>query len=380
MTPTGHKVRIGILGAAGSRMNFSHLRNLHANPRAQFRAFCDLDIRATERIIADHAYEVDYVTRDADRLMHDPDIDLLVAGLPHHVHKDMLLRAAKAGKDIFIEKPMVLGLEELDPVIDAVRTSGIRVMVGHNRRFAPNFVEAKRIYTSEMGGKPAILMYRVADPIPYKYDRPPEGGRIYDEMSHFFDLFAWFLEAEPVQVYTEGGWMDFVITIRFDDGSRGALVCSTQGGMGYPKELFECFCDFQTVALEGNVCLTHAGKDGKTFVRNYPLMLDPYPDMPADLHGYRLRMQAYAHDVHRGRFKTFSHPSGYKGHYEELDACLEAVLNRRPFPSNEVDGARTIVCCDAAVESMRRGAPVSLEPGRYGLSWGVSNHEHRTFW
>jgi predicted dehydrogenase len=363
--PAGGAVRIGIVGAAGGRMTFSHLPNLASNPRAAFRAFCDLDVPRAERVAAERGYRVGYFTADLDRLLADEEVDLLVAGLPHEVHREVILRACEARKDLFIEKPMVLSPAECAEVLDAVESSGIRLMVGHNRRFAPTFADARRIYRGQMRAHPAVLSYRVADPLPYLYRERPAGGRIYGEMCHFFDLFAWFLGVEPVRIYTEGDLNDFHITIAFDGGSRGVLTSSASGGMGYPKELFECFADDQSVVVEGNMCLTHSGACGQVTVTTYPLFLDPYPGLPGTLDGYRQRMANYAKDQFEGKFAAFSHPSGYKGHYEELDACIDAILLGQPFPANEVDGARAIVCCEAALQSSLRGVPVTVDRAAY---------------
>lgn len=353
-------VNIGIVGACGGRMTYSHIPNLAANSRARFRAFCDLNREKAEELVASKGYRVDYVTDDVDRLMQDTDIDLLVAGLPHEIHKEMILKAAAHGKDLFIEKPMVLSPDECHEVMQAVKKSGIRLMIGHNRRFAPTYVDAKRIYTDSMRRAPAILSYRVADPLPYLYEEKPEGGRIYGEVCHFFDLFAWFLESEPVKIYAEGDLNDFHITVKFDNGSRGVITSSASGGMGYPKELFECFAGYQSVIVEGNVCLTHSGPNGHVKVSQYPLFFDPYPFLPNDLSGYRQRMANYAKDYYHTGFQVFSHPMGFKGHYEELDECIDAIVNERPFSANETDGARAIICCEAAVQSIRCGLPVAL--------------------
>lgn len=347
-------------------MNFSHLPNLAANDKARFRAFCDLNVERAKEIAVTKGYQVDYFTDNVDELMKDPECDLLVAGLPHEVHESIVLKACEAGKDIFIEKPLTLSVESCKKIVDAVRESGIRVLIGHNRRFAPIFIDAKYYYKTHMHGKKAVLTFRVADPLPYLMaDDMPEGGRIFGEHCHFFDFFSWFLDSEPKSIYTSGDYNNNSIAITYEDGSVATIISSAMGGMGYPKELFECFADYQSVIVEGNMCLTHAGACGQTKVTNYPLFCDPYPDLPIDLDGYRLRMAKYAKDQFEGKFKEFSHPSGYKGHYEELDECLNAMLEGRPFSANEVDGARAIICCDAAVRSMKTGLPVLIDKNTY---------------
>lgn len=367
----GSVVNIGIIGACGGRMNFSHLPNLHSNPRARFRAFCDLDAAKAERIARERGYEVGYFTADADELMRDPEIGLLVCGLPHEIHESMILRACAARKDIFIEKPMTLGLRECENVLKSVRESGIRLMVGHNRRFAPTFTDAKHIYTEKMHRKPAVVTCRIADPQTTLFDEDPEcGGRIYGEQCHFFDLLSWFLDSEPLKIYTCGDINCHIITIAFENGSSGCLIAGSRGGMGFPKEQFECFADSQSVIVEGNMCLTHSGACGQVTVTNYPLFCDPYPGLPGTLEGYRQRMTNYAKDEYEGKFKVFSHPSGYKGHYEELDECISAILEGRPFSAGETDGARAVVCCAAAVESVRTGLPVKVDRTLYMLTGG----------
>ena len=359
-------VNIGIIGACGARMTYSHLPNLDANPKAHFRAFCDLDADKARKIASNKEYKVGYFTADVDELMRDSEIDLLVAGLPHEIHEEMILKATQHGKDMFIEKPMTLSVASCRKVLDAVRAAGIRLMIGHNRRFAPNFTDAKHIYDNFMQGKPCVMTYRVADPLPYLYKEDPAlGGRIYGEQCHFFDLLSWFTGSEPVEIYTIGNLNDHHISVKFENGSVGAITSSAQGGAGYPKELFEVFCNDQTIVIEGNVCLTHCGPCQQTTVKNYPLFFDPYPGLPGTLEGYRQRMANYGKDNFEGKFKEYSHPFGYKGHYEELDACIHSILNNKPFPANETDGARAVYCCAAAVESLNTGKPVTMDKNMY---------------
>ncbi|OHD54591.1 MAG: hypothetical protein A2096_11290 [Spirochaetes bacterium GWF1_41_5] len=356
------QVKIGIVGAAGDIINFVHLPNLKRNPKAHFSAFCDRNIEKVNAIIKEKSYEVDYVTDNYDQMLDDSEIQLIIAGLPHEIHHEVIKKASQAGKDIFIEKPMGLSPNECLDLLPIIKKSGIRVMIGHNRRFAPSYIDAKNIYQNSMHTKPAILTYRVADPLPQYYEYEiPEGGRIYGEECHFFDLLAWFLEDEPIKIYTEGDLLDFQITIKFKRGSRAVLTSSAQGGMGIPKELFECHADYQSIIVEGNVCLTHAGNHGDYRIINYPLHFDPYPDIPNTSEGYRLRMKKYAIDNFQGKFKTFSQPFGSKGHYEELDECMNAILENRRFAADEIDGARAVLCCDAAVRSLQTGHPEELD-------------------
>ena len=91
---SNEKINVGVVGACGALVTFMHLINLRRHPKVHMRAFCDLDEEKLK--VAAEKDGVDYYTMDVEKLLADPEIQLVVAGLPHEVHKDVVLRAARA--------------------------------------------------------------------------------------------------------------------------------------------------------------------------------------------------------------------------------------------------------------------------------------------
>lgn len=86
------------------------------------------------------------------RVLKDPEIDAVVLATPHSLHVKQIIQAAKAGKHVFIEKPMTLTRKTAEKAVEACRAAGITLAVGLNRRHAPSFVEMmSRIRSGAIG-------------------------------------------------------------------------------------------------------------------------------------------------------------------------------------------------------------------------------------
>jgi predicted dehydrogenase len=82
---------------------------------------------------------------DYGDLLADDQIDVVDIALPHHLHRDSIVAAAKAGKHLMTEKPLCLTLEEAADIAKAVESSGITMMAGHNQLFFPPVLKAKQM-------------------------------------------------------------------------------------------------------------------------------------------------------------------------------------------------------------------------------------------
>ena len=82
---------------------------------------------------------------DYDDMLSDPDIDAVVLATPHSLHGRQIVAAAEAGKHVFCEKPLTLSADDAAASIGAVDRAGLALAIGHNRRFAPNFLALRAI-------------------------------------------------------------------------------------------------------------------------------------------------------------------------------------------------------------------------------------------
>jgi len=86
------------------------------------------------------------------RVLKDPEIDAVVLATPHSLHLKQIVQAAKAGKHVFVEKPLTLKRKDAEKAVAACRTAGVTLGIGFNRRYAPAFVEMmRRIRAGEIG-------------------------------------------------------------------------------------------------------------------------------------------------------------------------------------------------------------------------------------
>ncbi len=86
------------------------------------------------------------------RVLKDPEIDAVVLATPHSLHHKQIIQAAKAGKHVYVEKPLALKRKNAQQAVDACRAAGVTLGLGFNRRYAPAFVEMmRRIKAGEIG-------------------------------------------------------------------------------------------------------------------------------------------------------------------------------------------------------------------------------------
>ncbi len=201
--------------------------------------------------------ECNYCTTDYREILSDKDIGAVIIATRHSSHAEIVIDALKAGKHVFVEKPLALKQEELNKIqktySSQLVTHGYIVMVGFNRRFSPH---AKMVFDHFSGRKnPLVMNYRInAGPVAKDHwiqDAEEGGGRIIGEVCHFIDFLQFISEAEPTRVFaqqigfhTSGITNDnCLITIRFSDGSVGSISYVACGDTSLPKERIELFGD-----------------------------------------------------------------------------------------------------------------------------------------
>lgn len=196
-------------------------------------------------------YGFAYCTTDYKRILDDPDIDAVMIATRNDLHAPMAIDALRAGKDVFVEKPLATDIESLRRVVEARGESGQRLMVGFNRRHSPLAVKMKGFFANR--ATPAVLHYRVnAGQIPpehWVHDDEQGGGMLISECCHFIDFMQYITGARPVQVVARAieptgtlrKYDNFQATLTFDDGSLGTVTYTTLGDRSYPKETVEVF-------------------------------------------------------------------------------------------------------------------------------------------
>jgi predicted dehydrogenase/threonine dehydrogenase-like Zn-dependent dehydrogenase len=208
-------------------------------------------------------------TTDTDSLLTDPEINTLVIATRHDSHAQYVCQALKAGKHVFVEKPLAIAPEQLDE-IKSTYTEALNsgnsplLMVGFNRRFAPQIGKIKSCLANIKEPKAMVMIVNAGAIPPDSWTQDPAigGGRIIGEGCHFIDLLRFLADSPIVSVQTtsmgihtpklpfskgrQGGVAipdDKVsFTLSFADGSFGTVHYLANGHKSLPKERLEVFC------------------------------------------------------------------------------------------------------------------------------------------
>ncbi|MEW6706235.1 MAG: bi-domain-containing oxidoreductase [Pseudomonadota bacterium] len=262
------------------------------------------------------------------------DTDAVLIATRHNTHADYVARALRAGKHVFVEKPLAMNMDELRAVAAAHQAARDRhLMIGFNRRFAPFTRELRRHFEAVHAPKVVNIRVNAGFVPPDHWSQDPEqgGGRIIGEACHFVDLASALVGADPVSVFAAGAVKpgqplllndNVCLTLRFGDGSVANITYTADGAKAMPKEHVEMFGGGRSALIDDFRSATLF--EGDTGVRQLKGTQD-------------------------------------KGQRDMLAAWVDGMRSGRPalpFASAMAASAATI----AAVESMTLGEPVAVTP------------------
>lgn len=233
-------------------------------------------------------YGAEYCTTQIEEVLKDPQVDAVIIATRHNLHAKFTLEALRAGKHVFVEKPLAITREELEEIknffslqSDVYKEKTPQLFVGFNRRFSPF---SKRIHELTQNRRnPLLIHYRVnAGYIPLDHwtqKRDEGGGRIIGETCHFLDLFQYWTGAKPMKISANAirpktkntiAADNFFTTIEYADGSVANLLYTALGSKDLPKEYAEIYCDGKVLILDDFRRLEVKGGIGgmKSFTQN----------------------------------------------------------------------------------------------------------------
>jgi predicted dehydrogenase/threonine dehydrogenase-like Zn-dependent dehydrogenase len=217
-------------------------------------------------------------TTDTQNMIENPSINTIAIVTRHNSHAYFVQHALKAGKNVFVEKPLAITYEELDSVRatydEAIKAEKPpKLMVGFNRRFSPQIQKIKALLTPIKEPK-SFIMTMNAGSIPsdhWTQDNTAGGGRIIGEACHFIDLMRYLAGSEIVSVQARrmGDTNKVKITedkaaiiLGFADGSFGTIHYLANGAASFPKERIEVFAAGGTLQLDNFIKLKGFGWKG----------------------------------------------------------------------------------------------------------------------
>ena len=319
-----NNVKLGVLGA-GLYANSTLLPVIKNN-----KDFELMGIASSGGLHAQHSgkkYGFQYATSSDDEIINDPNVNTVAILTRHDTHADLVIKAIKAGKHVFVEKPLAINSVQLLAISKQLKANSQSLLtVGFNRRFSP--LALKLSASLSHRSEPLHAHYRVnAGYIPLNHwtqDANLGGGRIIGEGCHFIDLITFLVGAAPISVTAHalpdnGKYrMDNVsMTFTFPDGSIGVVDYLASGDKSFQKERVEVFCAGQIAVLDDYRSLTIV-KDGKRSVEK----------LSAQDKGWKNEMQAFARAIREGGAPPIPYDQ-LIGVTQSTFAAVESIQNKK---------------------------------------------------
>ena len=240
-------LRIGVIGAG--RIGKIHAENLATRVACvEVAAIADVDLKSAQELAA--RLHVPQALADYHAILADASIDAVAICSSTDTHAQIIIEAAQAGKHIFCEKPISHDLAKIDAALAAVEKAGVKLQIGFNRRFDPNFAHVREMVAQGKIGAPQIVRITSRDPAP-----PPisyiklSGGMFLDMTIHDFDMARFLTGSEVLEVFTSAGVMvdpaigeagdvdTAVIILRFANGAIGTIDNCRKAVYGYDQRV-----------------------------------------------------------------------------------------------------------------------------------------------
>ena len=325
-------IRIGFIGGG----NFAKTTLLPIVRKQKNISLCGIaDISGASASSVGKKFNFAYCTTDYKKLLKDEEINTIMITTPHSSHAPLVAESLKAGKHVYVEKPLAIDMNQLQQVIAAFNNmpADLRLMVGFNRRFSPFTVALHRwlSFTDE----PMVVNCRAnAGYVPLdRWEQDPEvgGGRIVGEVCHFVDLIMYLAGAYPIQVYAQamkpsGKFLskdNLVIAIKMSNGSVASITYTAAGDKSFPRERVEVFRGGAVGVIE-NFKKASFTRNGRTAHKRNLLNAD-------------------------------------RGHRAEIETFFSTVLSNSPSPVSLREYMLTTLTTFSIAESLKCGNPVMVD-------------------
>ncbi len=330
-------IRVGLIGAG--RIGRVHAENLaYRVPEASLVAISDIFVEAAEKLAAD--FQIPATYKDHRRLMEDKTIEAVIICSSTDTHSMMIEEAGAAGKHIFCEKPIDHDLSKIDRALAVVEQAGVKLQVGFNRRFDPNFQRVREIVAAGEIGDPHILQITSRDPGPPPIEYIKVSGGIFLDMTiHDFDMARFLMGEEVEEIYATGGVRvdpkigeagdidTVIITLRFESGAIGTINNSRKAIYGYDQRV-EVF-----------------GSEGVVKVSNNT----PHTAVVSNANGVHSPLPLF--------FFIERYAEAYIAEMKEFIECIQQDTSP---PVTGIDGRIPVVMAYAAKKSFEENRPVKL--------------------
>jgi myo-inositol 2-dehydrogenase/D-chiro-inositol 1-dehydrogenase len=333
------EIRAGLIG-------FGRIGRQHGNNLA--KAVSGVRLEAVAEVMMNDEHRkwaekngVAKVYNNSAELMNDKDIDAVFICSSTNTHADLIIQAARAGKDIFCEKPIHTEVSKIKEALEAVNKAGVKLQIGYDRRFDHNHKKVRDTVASGKLGRPHVVKITSRDPEP-----PPlsyvavSGGIFMDQTIHDFDMARYLAGSEVTEVFAYGAilidpaikqYNDVDITailLKFENGALGLIDNSRASRYGYDQRT-EVQCDKGCVQVANDLFDTSMISTAENVICSKPAL--------------------------------FNQERYNNAFIAEVQSFIDAIRNdTAPLVSGK-DGLMSVYIAIAAGKSLKENRPVALK-------------------
>ncbi|MCK0190007.1 inositol 2-dehydrogenase [Arenibacter sp. F20364] len=281
------------------------------------------------------------ITNTYEELLMVAPFDAVVICSPTDTHANYVEMAAKAGLQVFCEKPLDLSMQRVVEVLKVVKEADIKLMLGFNRRFDKEFRKVHELVKQGAVGQPHLVKITSRDPgaPPVSYIKQ-SGGLFLDMTIHDFDMARFVVGKEIEEVYAKGavlvdpaigeaGDIDTaVVTLTYTDGTMAVIDNSREAAYGYDQRI-EVFGSKGMAQADNNYEDSHRLYTHKGIQGSLPL---------------HFFLERYAE-----AYKT------------EMSSFVKSLKNGDAVAVDGIDGLKSLQIGLAAIKSLKEKRPVKIE-------------------
>lgn len=256
------KIKLGIIGFGG--MGKWHAQN---TPRAGVEVIAVCDIK--EECFAE-AEEMGYkLYKSAEELLADSEVNTVILTVPNHLHKEMCLKAALAGKNVIAEKPAAMNVAELDEMEAACKKAGVFFTAHQNRRWDRDMLIVKKAYDEGLLGNVFTIESKLHSGNGYMHEwhlyKKYGGGMIYDWGVHLIDQALFMMPGIKIKsIFAD---IKNVLHEEVDDYFK--IILKMENGVTFHIELSTYILEYQPRWLvagdKGTLVIKTFGCDGAVY-------------------------------------------------------------------------------------------------------------------
>jgi len=333
------QIIVGIIGAG--RIGKVHAQSIALSiPGAKIKTIADVFMNEETRNWAENL-GIENTTKNYMDILNDPEIEAVLICSSTNTHAQFTQEAAKAGKNIFCEKPLDPSIEKIKETLKVVEETGVKFQIGFNRRFDHNFKAVKQAVLDGKIGDPHIIRITSRDPEPPNPEYVKVSGGMFMDMTiHDFDMARFLSGSEVEEVYVQGavlvdpeigkaGDIDTaVITLKFKSGAIGVIDNSRKAVYGYD----------QRAEVFGSGGAVETSNDGlSTAVISTTVGIGSEKPLFFFLERY---MDSFV---------------------QEMKDFFNAITNNTDTPVGPIDALRPVQIAKAVGESLKTGLPVKVK-------------------